>query len=209
MADEQKENSASYDKNPLFYEEEFRRTFQTHALPDVERFIAELNGTKILDVGCGPGIYLEYFREKGLDALGIDISDAFIQRCNEKGLNVRKMDMEKPLLYPYSFNGIWALSIVHIPRARVPALIKTWVKLLKSNGVLFVAVKKGLGEGFEPAETGDGSKRWFTYFSEEEMLSLFSPYFEIIHSHAQSFNEKNTWLAYLFRLKPGVQKRSF
>lgn len=208
MHEEKKANVASYNANPLFYEQKFRQTFEEYAQPDLERFLSELSGTKILDLGCGPGIYLEYFREKGLDALGIDLSDAFLERCAEKGLNVRKMDMENPLLYPFSYDGIWCLALVHTPRERIPALAKTWAKLLKPNGVLFISAKKGVGEGYEPAETGDNSKRWFTYFEEGELQKYFSPYFDVIHSYTRTIGSRE-WVVGFFKRKPGAVKRPF
>ncbi len=208
MNEEKKVNATSYNANPSYYEAKFRKTFEEYAQPDLERFLSELNGSRILDAGCGPGIYLEYFREKGLDALGIDLSEAFLERCAEKGLNVRKMDMENPLLYPYSFDGIWCLALVHTPRERIPALAKTWAKLLKPNGVLFISAKKGVSEGYEPSETGDNTRRWFTYFEEGELQKYFSPYFDVIHSYTRTIGTRE-WVVCFFRVKSGALKTMF
>ncbi len=202
---DQKENAVSYNQNPAYHEDKFRKHFEEYALPDVQRFVSELKGPKVLDAGCGPGIYLEYFREQGVEALGIDLSEGFLERCIQKGLNVRKMDMEQPLLYPYSYDGIWAhAAIMHIPRSRVPQLVQTWAKLLKPNGLLFVSAKEGVDEGFEPAENGDNTKRWFTYFSEEELIKLFSAKFDVIH-HYQQTTGSRVWVKCLFRLKPATK----
>ncbi len=203
MLEDQKENADSYNRDPNYYEAKFKKHFQQYALPDAERFISELKGKKILDVGCGPGVYLDYFREKELDALGIDLSNTFLDRCESKGLNVRKMDMEQPLLYPYSFDGIWATAaILHVPRERVPKLIETWAKLLKPRGLLWVTVKEGEKEGFEPAENGDSSKRWFTYFTEDELKKIVGTRFDVVYGYKQVTDNQKTWIKYLFRLKP-------
>ena len=202
MEEYKKETSLSYNRSPGFYEKKFKDNFEQYALPDVKRFISELKGPKLLDIGCGPGIYLDYFRENGVDALGIDLSDPFLEICFSKGLNVRKMDAENPLLYPYSFDGIWASAVLlHIPRDRVPQTIRVWAKLLKPNGLLWIGVKQGEGEGFEPSETRDDTKRYFTYFTEGEIKSLFSEKFDIVHGYLQEVEDGRVWIKYLFRLK--------
>jgi len=56
---------------------------------------------RLLDVGCGPGRHSHLFAERGIDVVGIDISDEFIELANaEKSgakfirQDVRKMDFE-------------------------------------------------------------------------------------------------------------------
>ena len=39
---------------------------------------------KLLDFGCGEGAALKFFKSKGFDAYGVDISKTSIQRCKEK-----------------------------------------------------------------------------------------------------------------------------
>lgn len=207
MEQYKKETITSYDRDPSFFEQKFRNNFEQFAQEDVSLFLSELKGKKVLDIGCGPGIYLEVFRENGLDALGIDISEKFLEVCASKGLNVRKMDLENILLYPYSFDGIWAhASLLHVPRERVPSVVKSWAKLLKPHGVLWLAVKSGEGEGFEPSEKNADSKRWFTYFSEDEIKKYFSPFFEIVKGYTCEMGTGKTWIKYLFRLKPSAKK---
>ena len=100
MFEDQKKTMVAYNSNPAIYVEKFSKNFKLYANKDAEKFASALSGKKILDVGCGPGIELEFFREKGLDALGIDLSDSMLKICQEKGLNVRKMDMKNPILWP-------------------------------------------------------------------------------------------------------------
>ncbi len=202
MEDYKKENNAAYAANAEFYEKRFYRYTKNFHLKDLERFASELKGKKVLDVGCGPGIHLEWFRDHDIDALGIDLSDAFIQRCNEKGLNVRKMDFEQPLLWPNSFDGIWALAVLfHVPREKVPGVIEKWTKLLKPNGILFAGVREGQGEEYKPVGTMPEKKRFFTYFSEEEVKNYFFPKFDVVHGYVHEGEDNEKWIKYLFRKK--------
>jgi methionine biosynthesis protein MetW len=59
-------------------------------------------GTRVLDVGCGNGALLEYlWREKQVDARGIEISTQGVQACVSAGLSVVQGDVEEDLYnYP-------------------------------------------------------------------------------------------------------------
>lgn len=64
----------------------------------VYRLIApELEGKKILDVGCSTGNYLERF---SLDSIGLDYSEPNLEICRSKGLKVEKADFNKPIPFP-------------------------------------------------------------------------------------------------------------
>lgn len=200
-----KETIFVYESNTSAFEKKFQENLEKYGQVDVDKFVSELKGPKVLDAGCGPGVYLEALREKGVDGIGIDLSDAFIDRCHEKGLNVRKMDMESPILYPQSFDGIWAHAVLmHVPKERVPALVQTWSRLLKRDGLLWVSTKEGVGEGFETGGSPNTGKRWLTLFSDDEIKRLFGKKFEIVHSYTQNDSGK-TYMKYLFRLKPDVK----
>jgi methionine biosynthesis protein MetW len=47
------------------------------------------NNTRVLDVGCGDGILIEYLKqEKNIDVRGLEISKEKVQTCISKGLTV-------------------------------------------------------------------------------------------------------------------------
>ena len=55
--------------------------------------------TRVLDVGCGDGILMEYLKhDKEIDIRGIEISKDNVQKCLSKGLAVIEGDAEKDLL---------------------------------------------------------------------------------------------------------------
>ena len=55
--------------------------------------------TRVLDVGCGDGILMEYLKyNKEIDMRGIEISKDNVQKCLSKGLTVIEGDAEKDLL---------------------------------------------------------------------------------------------------------------
>ena len=55
--------------------------------------------TRVLDVGCGDGILMEYLKyNKEIDIRGIEISKDNVQKCLSNGLTVIEGDAEKDLL---------------------------------------------------------------------------------------------------------------
>jgi methionine biosynthesis protein MetW len=64
------------------------------------KLIADLvePGTRVLDVGCGDGALLDYLAaEKGVDARGIELSQAGVNACVAQGLSVIQGDAETDL----------------------------------------------------------------------------------------------------------------
>lgn len=63
--------------------------FKDHKVDDwwvegTDQFISLLKpGASVLDVGCGAGLKSKYLSEKGLQVVGIDFSDKFIERAIE------------------------------------------------------------------------------------------------------------------------------
>ena len=43
----------------------------------------DLNGKKLLDIGCGPGIHLKKYIERGAEGFGIDLSTNMIKLAKE------------------------------------------------------------------------------------------------------------------------------
>ncbi len=202
MEEYKKQTMTTYSTNPKGYEQKTRENMENRIYPFLEKFSNMLGGKKVLDIGCGPGVHLEWFRENGLEAMGIDLSDSFIEICSSKGLNVRKMDMEQPLLYPQSFDGIWAVSsLLHVPKEKVPAVIKGWARLLKPNGILFLSVKEGSGEGYREDAVNGGKNKWTSFFTEEELKKLFSSSFDLIESNAAIYKDGFTHINIFFKVR--------
>lgn len=55
-------------------------------MPIIDKFIKDLNGKEVLDVGCGSGKIANYFFSKGLRVKGIDFSDKMIKRAKKQYL---------------------------------------------------------------------------------------------------------------------------
>ena len=128
--------------NPIrlnFFKQEICKFFDRD-----EKLLTPLDGLKILDIGCGGGLVAEPISRLGAELVAIDAS--------QKNINVAKIHAEKSdLKIDYQcisaedlasqnqqFDVVLALEIIeHV--ADVEKFIEACAKLLKPNGLLFVA----------------------------------------------------------------------
>ncbi len=99
----------------------------------------------ILDLGCGPGRDLRYFRSLGHDAIGLDGAASFVAMARElSGCEVWHQDFLALDLPPARFDGIFAnASLFHVPGAELPRVLRELLATLKPRGVLFASNPRG------------------------------------------------------------------
>lgn len=52
---------------------------------------------KLLDVGCGPGYFLSYLQDNGVDAKGLEVTPDLVKYCQKRGLNVESHDLAEEI----------------------------------------------------------------------------------------------------------------
>jgi SAM-dependent methyltransferase len=196
------EKLAIYDR---YAEEYARRTegFSSFLEPDYARFQASLPGPRILDLGCGPGRDAEVFARRGLSPLCLDLSEAMLSLCAAKGLSTRRVDIEQLELAPQSCDGVWSYtSLTTIPKALVWQALAVVQQALAPNGLLFLGLIEGEGEGWKPANEKYDRPRYISRYSHDEVVAELSA-FELLHFRNLSAEEtgRNSYLNFLFRLR--------
>jgi len=183
--------SAVYDKIAEPYAKKFSSPSQ-----HLGEFLARVpKRGRILDVGCGPGIDAGYMASKGFDVIGIDASQVMIQIAKNKfpDMYFVRADMKKIRFPPSSFDGIVAsCSLIHLRKKDVPGVLKKFFRLLKSDGVLYIALQGGrsretyIDEPFKPDE-----KLFLNVFSFAEIRRLLiDNRFHIIKKYARAPKSK-------------------
>ncbi|HWE52624.1 MAG TPA: class I SAM-dependent methyltransferase [Bryobacteraceae bacterium] len=95
----------------------------------------------VLDIGCGRGEFLDFMRDLGVRARGIDLGEESVAQCRGKGLNAEVAD-----LFPYlearpagEFDGIFSSQVVeHLEPARLPEMIRLCASRLRRGGILAI-----------------------------------------------------------------------
>jgi 2-polyprenyl-6-hydroxyphenyl methylase/3-demethylubiquinone-9 3-methyltransferase len=106
----------------------------------VTRYLPACNA-RVLDIGCGGGLFLSLLRESGVEALGIELSDSRVQYARSKhGLDVHKHPIESAF-WQRGFAGrfdavtLWdVIEHVNYPFATLTSV----VNVLKPGGLLFI-----------------------------------------------------------------------
>src|SRR5256885_16502674 len=102
----------------------------------------------ILDLGCGPGRDLSYFRSLGHEAVGLDGSQQFaaMARSHSK-CEVLHQDLLAMQLPESRFDGAFAnASLFHVPSQELPRVLLELFKTLKPHGVLFSSNPRGTND---------------------------------------------------------------
>ncbi len=102
----------------------------------------------ILDLGCGPGRDLRYFRSLGHDATGLDGSMEFVTMARRySGCDVLHQNILAMKLPAGRFDGIFAnASLFHVPSQELPRVLAELAVSLKPRGVLFCSNPRGNNE---------------------------------------------------------------
>jgi len=190
-----------------------RKVFRHVAILDL---VKEKN---VLDVGCGDGLMLEILKSKGIKCAGIDISDIAVEKCKNKGLDVRLVDFSDSTL-PYqdeSFDLIIfsdVLEHMYNPKnilfeaKRVARSILISVPNFNS---LPARIQMFLGKVPENNKKNKGHIYWFNYENLKRMLNKND--LEIVDFKVNTFWENKFLIGrimkILLRISPSIFALSF
>jgi SAM-dependent methyltransferase/exonuclease VII small subunit len=107
----------------------------------------------VLDIGCGRGEFLALLRESGVSARGIDLNDAMVAVCREKGFAATKADALSYLrtVPPGTLGGLFAAQVVeHLEPAYLTRLLEAAFEALRPGAPIVL-------ETINPA-------CWFAFF---------------------------------------------
>ena len=135
---------------------------------DLQSFIDTVpDGGTVLDLGCGPGNSAAMMQNAGLIADATDASAQMVRAARERfGVNATQARFDE-LDSIAKYDGIWAnFSLLHAPRAEMPANLQRIHTALKAGGYLHLGLKIGNGE------KRDHLGRNYTYYQPDELKTL-------------------------------------
>lgn len=104
------------------------------------RFLNTLtNGSRLLDVGCGCGYYLNLIQRQGFNCSGIDLSKNMIQelKSNYPDLNVQMADARNIPFENNSFDAVISIETLRYFSERRP-ILKEIYRVTKPAGSIFI-----------------------------------------------------------------------
>lgn len=116
--------------------EPFNRSLRSVAF----RFFRPATAAAILDVGCGTGTQLAYYRQMGFRTIGIDLSAAMLGKARDRLDHGTLVCRGDATCLPYRSRSVdWALTtfVLHEMDASIrPAVMKEMTRVIKENGRL-------------------------------------------------------------------------
>jgi len=127
-------------------------------------------GATILDIGCGSGRDMRWFKERGFRPTGFERSPSLAQMArSHSGCDVIEGDFET---YDFSCLSVDAVvltgALVHIPHGRLTQVLERILESLIPGGHALITLK----EGREPTEASHG--RTFYLWQDADVRSIFA-----------------------------------
>lgn len=113
--------------------------------PAMLSLLPPVQGKRVLDIGCGPGLYTEWLIEHGAQVVGFDISEEMVERARMRVGDhaiFYQHDISQPLTFAAdaSFDIAIAPLMIHYVTERVAALREV-VRILKPDGCLVLSTQ--------------------------------------------------------------------
>ncbi len=138
----------------------------------------------LLDIGAGSGQHGKYLLDHKLDVTCIDLSPNMVETCRAKGLKAEIMDYYTLNFESESFESVWAMNtLLHVPKVSLPAVLKNIHTVLTQDGLFYMGVYGGKDSEGVWEEDSYIPKRFFSFYTDENLLKVVSPLFEVIDFH--------------------------
>lgn len=165
----------TYNDTAVAYSE---RTIPINTNPQIEKFSSYMKkGGLILDSGCGPGRDSKIFTDAGYGIIGIDLSEKLLDYAKDYAprADFMMMDMRELKFADNTFDGVWAMSsLMHLSKSDLPSALMEHYRVLKDGGPFYLSLKRGSGEKLEEDARFNGAKKFFAYYSDEEVVKILS-----------------------------------
>jgi SAM-dependent methyltransferase len=157
----------------------------------------------LLDIGCGPGRDLAYFKSQGHAPVGVDGSEAFVAMAREAtGCEVLHQDFLRLSLPASRFDGVFAnASLFHVPTQELPRVLSELFDCLRPGGVFFASNPRG-----QDSEDS-ASPRYGAFYSLEKwrVYVVAAGFEELSHYYRPEGKPRSQqpWLATVWRKPEG------
>ncbi len=174
-----------FDKHAEYYQPRQPPTQYAQWLAQDRAFFAKgLGGKRVIDVGAGTGVDAKSFKEHGLRPVCVDLAQTMAALCKKESLDTVLMDLEHLGFGDEVADGIWAHASLHfMPKRNFVWLMPDLHRILKPDGLLYIAVPEGMHDGWTDNGTRmPGARRWCARYQQSEAERILRTYFDILHA---------------------------
>ncbi len=137
---------------------------------------------RLLEIGAGTGKDSQFFQAHGIQVVCIDLSPENVRLCRGKGLTAYEMDLSNLDFPASSFDAVYACNcLLHIPKARLNAVLVRIREVLKPGGLFYYGVHGGIetegvyeGDDYEP-------KRFFAVYGDDHIQTIATAFFDLLY----------------------------
>jgi SAM-dependent methyltransferase len=184
-----------YESNARAY---FERTNRIDPAPILEPLLPYLRpGSAVLDIGCGSGRDLKWFKARGFDASGLERSPSLAVLASDHSscpvTMIHLFDYNPPAHYDCI---LLIGTLVHLPKPEFPRAMGKAKRMLRADGIMYISMKAWGGS--EEAEDG----RVFQLWSDSELRREFDRAGLRVLEHSRSrslLGNRDVWLGYILR----------
>lgn len=167
-----------------------------------DRFVRLLPpGGLVLDAGCGTGRFEPFFLGRGLRVVGIDNSEAMLDKAKEIAptCEFRRMDIRRLEFPDSTFDGVASIAVVlHLDRADLAAFLSEAERVLKPGGILHIATRTADEDRTAVEEATEGGEMPVHYYSRHTLGDvLASTGFEVV-SDLRSADDSGRPFEYIY-----------
>jgi SAM-dependent methyltransferase len=145
-ADEAPIAEAAYDELADEYAQEVESSAYNAdlAFPGTVDLVPDVDGKRVLDAGCGTGVYTEWLLDQGAEVVGVDASEAMLDHAAERvgdRADLRRANLAEPLEFAddAAFDGVVCVLVLgYVEDWRKP--FAEFARLLRPGGFLVFTV---------------------------------------------------------------------
>ncbi len=170
------ETRATYDVIAWAYLQRKRhRPWDSYLLDLLDRFCSRLPAeARVADLGCGHGVEVAALREKGLGAVGIDLSAGMLACAAELVPGrLAQADLRHLPFADTTLSGVWSVhALLHVPAADFPGVLVEMRRVLRPGGWAALSLAGGDDEHREEVSYRPGRYRTFTHWPLDRVVDL-------------------------------------
>lgn len=153
--------------------------------PTIERLIGDVTSVRLLDLGCGSGIYSVPFAGRGAHVTGLDLSQTMISLAEQQALqhgvqaDFRVADIREPLPFGASqFDVIFTGTALHYVDD-IETLMKEVARVMKPEARFVASVLHPMSTALFPladSEEVEGLDPWEGWYFGSPLRSIETPW---------------------------------